>query len=386
MARVFIFRASKFPRGAASANYIQYLASALISCGNKVIVIGTGRNRAKDQHRDAFIYEEIEYFNNENQSRIEEMICYSRSFLDTVKKRYGISNNDYAISYSPDYFTLKYLSRVFSAGHIAVCRVEHFQPCQYKGGKLNPKYWVFDYGVRYLHKVIKKSIPISSYIQKIDEAAGCDTLLLPIMADTSRVNITNDDKQNDELNFIYAGIKQTDFEDDIELSFSAFNRMSDKELATLNIHITGMNQEQFKSRYCNCGNYDRVIARCTFHGWLDYSELENLYKKMHFLVLARKCNEITMANFPSKIPELMAYGVVPLCTAVGDYTKYYLKNNYNSLIAAENDIDTFYTCLEKAKDLDIQDFTIMSRNARKTVEEKLDYSVWSKKITDFIFK
>ena len=66
MARVFIFRASGFPRGAASANYIQYLADALISSGNSVIVIGTGRNRADDQIGDSFVYEGIEYFNNKS--------------------------------------------------------------------------------------------------------------------------------------------------------------------------------------------------------------------------------------------------------------------------------------------------------------------------------
>lgn len=384
MARVFIFRASSFPRGTASANYIQYLADALISSGNSVIVIGTGRNRAKDQIGDSFVYEDIEYFNNERQSRFDEMICYSKSFLDTVRERYEISGNDYAISYSPDYFTLRYLVNLFASGHISVCRVEHFQPCQYKGGRLNPKYWVFDHGVKYLHKVIKKSIPISSYIQKMDNDAGCETLLLPIMADTSRITVTSESKKNKELNFIFAGIKQTNFEDDVKLSLAAFDRLPDRELGKLRIHITGLSKEQFCNRYCCLGEFERVLARCEFHGWLEYADLEELYKKMNFLVLARKCNEITKANFPSKIPELMAYGVVPICTAVGDYTKFYLKDESNSLIAMNNDIDSFFICLQKACNMSAESLLEMGNKARETVTEKFDYTIWSNTISAFI--
>lgn len=385
MARIFIFRVSNFPRGAASANYAQYLAEALISEGNKVIVIGTGLNREDDQCGNKYIYCGVEYFNNERQNKIEELLCYSGSFLDSVEKRYNISSNDYAISYSPDYFTLKHLHRLFGCGHISVCRVEQFQPCQYKYGQLNPKYWVFALGVKYLHKVIKKSIPISSYIQRIDSDAGCETLLLPIMADTSRISVSNENRRDEKLNFIYAGIKQTDFEDDVELSFSAFNRLSDRELKRVKIHITGISREQFIKRYCQINRFERVIARCEFHGWLNYSDLEKLYKKMQYLVLARKCNEITKANFPSKVPELMAYGVVPICTAVGDYTQIYLKNEINSLIAIKNDVDSFYTCLQRACNMENHNLLRISNKAKETVKEKFDYTVWAKKISGFVF-
>ncbi len=385
MARVFIFRASKFPRGSAGANYIQYLADALMSVGNVVIVVGNGENRVEDRNGEAFVYEGIEYFNNNGQNRLEETLCFSRNFLKCVKKKYSISENDYAISYSPDYFTLRYLTKMFSTEHISVCRVEHFQPHQYKGGKLNPKYWVFAGGVRYLHKVVKRSIPISSYIQRMDADAGCKTLLLPIMADMSRVTNTTKPQLSEELNFIYAGVKQTGFEDDIQLSLESFDELPNSELEKLNIHITGISKERFCERYCRERSFEKVLARCHFYGWLEYEELEALYQRMHYLILARKCNQITKANFPSKVPELMAYGVVPICTDVGDYTKYYLNNEQNSFIAAQNSIDSFFSCIRKACNIDESAFCEMSNQAIRTVKDRFDYTVWSKAIAAFVF-
>lgn len=53
---------------------------------------------------------------------------------------------------------------------------------------------------------------------------------------------------------------------------------------------------------------------------------------MDYLFLAREKNIITESNFPSKVPEMLVYGVIPVCSDVGDYTKLYLENDVNAII------------------------------------------------------
>lgn len=41
---------------------------------------------------------------------------------------------------------------------------------------------------------------------------------------------------------------------------------------------------------------------------------------MCFMLLARTTSFMTIANFSSKVPEVMSYGIVPIANKVGDYT------------------------------------------------------------------
>ena len=385
MARFFVFRANGFPHGSACANYIQQIANALRSRNHSVIVIGVGENRQEDYKEGKYIYENIEYFNNERQSFLENMLCYSKGFIENIISKYNITQIDYAICYSPDYFTLRHLSQILSPRHISVCRVEHFQSYQYNLGKLNPKFLVFSLGVKFLHKTIRNSIPISSYIEKMDRKAGCRTLLLPPLVDENKVSAASSNEVGTSINFIYAGLKQTDYEDDIALSLKAFDLLEDELLKKIKLHFTGITEAIFRERFAIDKNkYSRVLRQCSFHGWLDYGKLMALYSNMHYLVLARKDNEITRANFPSKIPELMAYGVVPVCTRAGDYTDVYLKDGVNSFVSSENDVESFSQCLHRACTIQESDFKTMCQQAKKMVGDCFDYRVWAVKLESFV--
>lgn len=50
---------------------------------------------------------------------------------------------------------------------------------------------------------------------------------------------------------------------------------------------------------------------------MKYGELIGLYQEMHFLLLARGVSQMTLANFPSKVPETMCFGIVPIVSEVG---------------------------------------------------------------------
>ena len=90
---------------------------------------------------------------------------------------------------------------------------------------------------------------------------------------------------------------------------------------------------QFSNRRAGCSEeaLNKLSGVLVFHGRLEYAELLELYQNMDYLFLAREKNIITESNFPSKVPEMLVYGVIPVCSDVGDYTKLYLRTGENAI-------------------------------------------------------
>ena len=167
--------------------------------------------------------------------------------------------------------------------------------------------------------------------EKNEKINGCTTLRLPNMADPEEYGVALKVSKPSKIQFIYPGAKLNGCEDDIDLMLDAFNSLSEEEKAKVVFHITGTTEEQLKSKIKNPSVLDELKDVVIVHSWMEYSDLIALYKQMDYLVLARFDNELTRANFPSKIPENMCYGIVPICSKVGDYTTYYLKNMVDSI-------------------------------------------------------
>lgn len=102
---------------------------------------------------------------------------------------------------------------------------------------------------------------------------------------------------------------------------------------------------------------------------------------MDFLIIARKVDEMSLANFPSKVPEALCHGVIPIVSRVGDYTKYYLEDGVNSIIfdgyAAEDCLNAINRVLEMSNERIYE----LRCNARFTAEKRFDYHNWSDKIS-----
>ena len=120
-----------------------------------------------------------------------------------------------------------------------------------------------------------------------------------------------------------------------------------------------------------------------FHGRMEYSDLLNLYQEMDFLFLARERNIITESNFPSKVPEMLAYGTVPVCSKVGDYTNLYLKNGIDSIVFEGATPEACADAYRKAIAIASNEMKTMRANARKLAETKLDYRMWDRALKKF---
>lgn len=389
--RVFICVDSQFPYGTAGSNYVRYLALALLESDWKVIVIGMGNDREEDyyQQKQSYYFKGIEYsniFEKKSPKHMLQHLFYSKYITEKLNS-YSITENDYFILYSGNGYSsmiegIRRNYQYIPDNHFSICAVEWFQPFQFKYGRLDPKYLLWNYTFLKVMPKIKKIIPISRNLERHFFQYGCETFLMPMMSD-SESGMLPSRNNSDIRQFIYPGngIKKDSF-----LSmFQALRSLSEDDLNQIRFHITGTSKQNIKRDLGRNGYLlNELKDVLIFHDWLEYDELLSLYKKMDFLLLAREKNIVTISNFPSKVSELMNYGIIPVCSDVGDYTELYLTDGEDSIIFEGDSKQACKQAIRDAISLTPEKLQSMKENARKCVEENFDYRIWSKKINDFI--
>ena len=106
---------------------------------------------------------------------------------------------------------------------------------------------------------------------------------------------------------------------------------------------------------------------------------------MDFLYVAKLENTVNIAGFPSKIPEMMASGVVPIINRIGDIIDY-LSDGADSIIYENANTEDCRNALLRVAELTDEEISLMRRNARNTACSSFDYRVWGKKISYFFNK
>ena len=377
--RIFIVSTQKFPRGDAGANYIQYLALALIDAGADVTVLGS---KSGTQKIETGIYRAIPYSIGPAPKSLERGVYYPKKFYDEIVEKYSINDKDYILCYSSNYNGLKFFSRIVGTKHVFLIRVEDMQPMQYKHGKINLNYIFLQKAIRYACAQCGGTLAISKKICNEDQKRGAKSMVLPILADPYEYDANLDKGKAEPLELIYPGLKVNGLEDDVESVFKALATLSIEEQKKINLNITGTDENKIKA-IIGEKLYEQIKGCITVHGFLPYSDLVCLYQKMDFLILPRKHNKITEANFPSKVPELMSYGVIPICTAVGDYTTEYLSSE-TAIILPDSSVYNCKLALKEAVSMGEKRYNKMRRAARSLIEDRLYYKLWGKKILNFL--
>ena len=377
--RVFIVSMQKFPRGDAGANYIQYLALALMNAGAEVIITGCREGITDLQ---VGVYKGIPFCVGPLPKSMERGVYFQKKIMTKIVRKYSICADDYVLCYSSNYGTLRYFMEILKQSHVYLIRVEDMQPIQYRGGILNLNYIFLRKAIRYACKKCAGTLAISKRINEEDQKLGARSMILPILADPFEYEVNMTKTLSDPIELIYPGLKANGVEDDIESIFKAILVLTEKEKKRINLNITGTNENIVKSLVGE-DIFVRTKECVTIHGFLEYDDLVRLYQKMDFLFLPRKINSITKANFPSKIPELMSYGVVPICTAVGDYTSDYLTSE-NAVIIPDSSVSNCVKALRKTMKMSNRIYIDMRKSARKLVEDKLYYKLWGDKVLRFI--
>jgi glycosyltransferase involved in cell wall biosynthesis len=364
-----------FPRQGAHSNYIQYLADAVKREGYEVEML-CGINKeysSADEMRYHDIHvTELYYRGNIFLERLfngklwglrlkrklkalnlnkEDLIIFSSLLpltgaINSLKKKYGFKTATTVLEWFDD-------KDYFSARDAYIGR---------KQFEMNSENDLL--------------FPISHKIAEHFPNNKC--FILPIMADSQEYECI----EKKEGKYIFVFPAKGIMKDALSEMLMGLALLSDNELEKIQFHIMGIEKTKIISILKD--DYKRLRDKLVIHDWMEYADLVDLYQKAHYLFLAREFSQMTESNFPSKVPETMTYGIVPVASRVGDYTKYYLKNCENSIIFDGCDSHTCMKALQEAISIPFEDYKILSHNARKCVEDKFDYRNWSGAIKEAI--
>ena len=388
--RVFILTNDPVPFGTANANYIRNFAKAVGFTGMEVVVIGMKNIPEKTKLCYNCSSDKIQFWNlNGSKAGCKNYInvCfnYKKQFRMALEY-FEAQKNDYIVVYSTELDTAKAAIEysIIPNNHKAFCEVEWFQPYQYKYGRFNPLYIFWNIGFQYRMRKFYKAIPISTNLERLFARKKCETLVVPALVDTDDM-IAKRDMDDEYVHLIYPGAASD--KDSFPCMIKAIWSIGIEKRRKLKFHLTGsMTCEKLLAIL---GEDEAIMNdikdNLVFHGWLEYDDLMRLYGKIDFLLIAREKNIVTLSNFPSKVPEMMSYGVIPVCSAVGDYTTLYLRDGIDSIQFKEDSVSSCAEAICKAMEVKNSfKFIEMQKSARETAVKKLDYRNWGEKIVDFL--
>lgn len=377
--RIFLYGFLNYPRGSAPANYVQYLSQALKKAGYDVYIITNINEEVSFQQKEGHLsYKDTKIipFNMSKNKVLHYLeFNYLKGYtLVNILKGYNLSEKDIVLLYSSDLYIhreiLKYRRKInFKT---VSCVAEWFPDSFFKSKKKKKQYNSYFENILPKHDLI---FPISTYIEEYLIAKRCKTMRLPIMADVDEY--PSGVKSFNKIKFIFPGNGL--MKDAIESVLKSFSQLNVKEKERVELHLSGVKEAEIRN-LLTVQEYDNLKSILVIHKWMSYEELIKLYQTVHFLILSREKNQMTLANFPSKVPEVMSYGVIPIVSRVGDYTKYYLENDINSLIFDGCSTEVCLEQIRKALSMNEEEIFRLSIQARECVKNKFDYRNWVEKI------
>lgn len=374
--RAIIISTCVFPHGSASANYLQYLAQALIYRGWRVDLISFGLEQ-NDSEKD---YCGIQFHPlKKNKGLLGKFLnkVIDKQILQNIKNCRA-KEGDTLIVYSSDRKILDNTLRYAKKKKLktVACVVEWFPRECYHGKSYDEYLYVFDK----VYCQFDLVLPISTYIEKHLKEKMCNCLCVPIMSD-SELGSGIIRKEHELTTFLI--IANGMIKENIASIYEAINLLSQEEMESVQFVFRGIRETELREKIAQ--EKQHFFGKSIISiGWLEYDQLIDLYLESDFLLLPRETNQMTLANFPSKVPEVMNYGVIPIVSKVGDYTEYYLSDGVDSVFIYGDSAEICLSAIRKAMSLDDIALQKMSVRARETVKTRFDYRGWSQIIDDRI--
>ena len=323
--RAFIQAVCKYPHGTPGANYLDAFSRLLIECGMEVVLI-TDRNTDyridEIEVYDGFHTEWIEERNNPKDKVFQTRTGFADDRINAMKK-WNANSHDLIFVYALDHPTFQ--DQIIAFSKVNKIKLISFVLEFMEERKNIPIDRRYNALIYYIPKYFDGVISISDFISDYYVSRGIPTCKIPPMI---KFNNNIYEKSVNKWNIIFpanGGMK-----DDLVSLLQGISLLGDESLGKVHLDLMGVKKEEVDAILSN--EWEKVKNVITVHTWMKYEELTRLYEKARVLLLPRKTNQTTIANFPSKVPEVMNYGVIPVVSAVGDYTKYYLKDGINSIV------------------------------------------------------
>ena len=289
--KVFICARNDFPKCCAAANYIEYLARAICYEGVDVWVIGTtsdiGRSNIWIEYKN-MKYCNVYYDVSDSCKAIHTRLTVGNTMWKAIEPM--IQSGDIIICYTDNYFMIcnLYKKAQKRGAHLMNCVVEWHMANQFKYSYFDVfNYWYFMLTFHKGYCIGKKVIVISRMLEKHFLKEGCKVLRIPVLTDPYEVEMPKK-VLDTKIEFIYSGNYKN--KDALEIFIKAMVRLSQEELEKMHLNLAGPKEKQLKEdTQVTEAEWNRICPFLTFYGWLQYDQLQELYKQMDFLAALQEC-------------------------------------------------------------------------------------------------
>lgn len=225
-------------------------------------------------------------------------------------------------------------------------------------------------------------ICISNFLEDYYTRRGIRCMKLPPVIDCTGVHSRIELHVRGRKHLIYPGIPY--HKDDILVMLQGLALLSKEEREQVVFHMTSLDEANLRSYLRNdAGIIDQLKDILVFHGFLSREALMKLYRSVDFLYMSRPGNRVTRANFPSKVPELMARGIVPICNQVGDYHTY-MADDVNAILFDDDDPEKCAIAIRRALQKTPEEIVSMKRAAVACAKASFDYRSWLEPMRVFL--
>lgn len=383
MRKVILCSDLDYPRGGAASNYLQYLALSLQHAGYQVELM-VWKNpeylsvMEKENGWKGMPIHELPRPSSNNRilHHLMNVQFYPHYFKQSML-RLNLKRGDIVFAYtnSVAIFRVLFGLRKKLGILVAACPVEHFP----KENFTPKQYRIYQTYYDGCLPEVDLLFPISKAIRDYLAPSGKPMLLLPPMADVREYPCVPKPAGKRRIVFPANGMMK----DALGQMLGAVADLPDGLLSDLEFHLCGVKAEVLP-QLLTPSDLQRLQKVLNIHGWMQYDELVELYRSMHYLFIAREISQTTLSNFPSKVPELLCHGVVPIASKVGEYTDGYLADGENAIVFRGCDRTACKNALIRALSLSDDQYNALSQNAYQTAETKFDYTVWAPRICEAI--
>ena len=390
--RIFVCAEIIFPRGAAGSNLTLCYCKLFKKMGYDVTVIGLGGAEKGDfdDESQTYEYEGIRYTTIASGAgvvgKINSKILIGKNTIEKLRS-FGITKDDLIMIYASNGVYIKKIGDFARKNGIKAFNivVEWHQPFQYPFGKYDIRYRSNEKGFNKYVPQIGNVVAISKLLDTAFKERGCHTTIIPVMIDYERNKDMFSDRtvsDTEPRNFIYAG--NPFGKDDMLTMLRGIELLSEDIRKRMKFYWVGVKREIAVSNLKeNAYLLDELSDCIEIREWLNYDELLKLYEKMDFLYFSREDNTVSNAGFPSKVPEAMLQGLVPVINRVGDCPDY-LTDGEDSFIFDDDTPEKCCEGLSRAVEVSSDKLRNMRSSAFECAKGKFDYSAWDKVMSEFL--
>lgn len=378
---IIIVSYTDYPKGTAGALRTHEFAKLLQVIGYKTLVIGMGRteNRGVLQNFEGIEYISLRENGDTLLKRIIGLLSFHRKCFGTIKQ-YDNLKGIFIVSASNK--TFRSLKVYGKKKHIPIYHdsVEWYSPGQFRLRKFSYPYIEKEIQNRIIVDRDVNVIAISSYLESYYSSKGICTIKIPVIFDTSKMNVAI--KDNKKLELIYAGSPgKKDF---LLPIVEGLGFLNEDQRNRLNLSIFGITKSEFlKVNRLPKDKLNFMMGSLQFFGKVPHDEVIKHLKGSDFTVLLRDSSlRYAKAGFPTKVVESLSYGIPCIANYSSDLDQY-LFDMDNSLIVPDCSAKSFSDTVSRALSLTIEEIRRLKERARQTAETHFDSSVYKQILSDF---